>query len=81
MSTAELRNIITQYTNVADDKLLRIVKAVFESYTNEEADIYDELPETFQKLINKGLEDIKEGRVRSHEEVMKSIREKYNLAG
>lgn len=79
MSTAELRNIITQYTNVADDKLLRIVKAVFESYTKEQDE--EEYPEIFYKLIEKGLADSKAGRVRSHEEVMADIKAKYNIAG
>lgn len=80
MSTTELKNIISQYIDTADDKLLRIVKAVFESYQKEdEAEM--EVPEVFQKLIEKGLEDSKAGRVRSHEDVMADIKKRYNLAG
>lgn len=77
MGTLELRNIITQYTNEADDRVLRIVKAVFESYKEEE----EEYPEIFYKLIEKGLADSKAGRVRSHEEVMADMKAKYNIAG
>ncbi|WP_299676256.1 hypothetical protein [uncultured Dokdonia sp.] len=78
MSTTELKNIISQYIDTADDKLLRIVKAVFESYQKEETDV--EMPEVFQKLIEKGLEDSKAGRVRSHDDVMADIKKRYNIA-
>jgi flagellar motor component MotA len=79
METAELKNAITEHLNKADDKVLRIVKAVFESYEEEEVDFYDTLPDVAKKLIEKGLKDIEENRVHSHEEVMTEFRNKYNI--
>ncbi len=75
MGAVELKDIINQYMDDADEKVLRIVKAVFESYREEET------LEVFQKLIAKGLEDSKEGRVRPHQDVMKDIRKRYNIVG
>ncbi len=38
MGTLELKNVIAQYMSKADDKVLRIVKAVFETYGQESVD-------------------------------------------
>ena len=82
MGTVELRNTITQYLSKADDKVLRIVKAVFETYEKEEEEIdfYDTLPDVAKKLIEKGLKDVEKGSVHSHDEVMATFRKKYNIA-
>ena len=68
--------------STADVKVLKIVKAVFESYQEDsEVDIYDALPKHVQNLIDKGLEDIKAGRTLSHEDVMSKVKKRYNIAG
>jgi len=81
MGTLELKNVIAQYVSKADNKVLRIVKAVFESYQKEEDESNVEVPEIFQKLIERGLEDSKAGRIRSHEDVMADVKKRYNIAG
>lgn len=81
METLELKNTIKQYLNTADEKVLRIVKAVFETYEEQkDIDFYDTLPDVAKKLIEKGLEDVKQGRIYSHKEVMAEFKEKYNIA-
>ena len=57
-----------------------MVDALYESYTQNELENFKKLPDTAKKLINQGLEDIKEGRVHAHEDVMAEFRKKYNLA-
>ena len=84
MGTIELKNIISQYMNTADDKLLRIVKAVFESYQKEEEsdiDFFDELPIEVQELLTESRKQAKEGKLTPHREVMNKYRKKYNVAG
>jgi len=78
MGTLELKNVIAQYVSKADDKVLRIVKAVFETYEKDTE--LEEMPEIFHKLVDQGLEDIKQGRTTPHEEVISEFREKYNIA-
>jgi len=83
MGTLELKNIISQYMNTADDKVLQIVKAVFESYqkNDDNADFFNELPAEIQELLMESREDIKKGEFFTHEEVMKEVNQKYNIAG
>jgi predicted transcriptional regulator len=79
MGTLELKNIIKQYINTADDTVLLKVKALFEFHRKEEVDPFDQLPKTIQKLIDNGIEDIEEGRTQSHKEVMSDIKKRYNI--
>lgn len=57
MSTVELRKKLHEYVNSADERVLRIMTAVFESYTNSADDIVaytvrDE-PLTEDEYVNK----------------------------
>ncbi|MFT5890435.1 MAG: putative transcriptional regulator [Dokdonia sp.] len=83
MGTVELKDIVKQYVNIADDKILRIVKAVFESYQKEEkeVDFYDELPEAIKDLLEESIAQADRGEVTPHAEVMAEFRKKYNIAG
>jgi len=82
MGTVELKEIIKQYVNIADDKILRIVKAVFESYQKEEEiDFFDELPKEIQELLMESRLQAKQGKLTPHKEVMAKYRAKYNVAG
>jgi len=55
-----------------------MVEALYQSYTQGEIDLYEELPAEAKQLIDQGLEDFDNGRVHSHEEVMAQFRKKYN---
>lgn len=79
MSDLELRKKWRQSIKKVDDRFLRMVDALYENYEKEEMDSYDKLPEAVKKLINRGLEDIKQGRVYSHDEVMAEFKKKYNI--
>jgi len=79
MKTVELRNKWKEAIGKVDERFLRMVDALHESYINEE-DCYDTLPDVAKKLIEKGLDDIEKGKVHSHNEVMSEFRNKYNIA-
>lgn len=81
MGTVELRNTITEYLSKADEKVLRIVKAVFETYEKDEVDFFDELPIEVQELLVKSRQQAREGKLRPHKEVVAKYRKKYNAAG
>ena len=81
MGTVELKKMITQYMSTADDKLLKIVKAVFESYQkNKEIDFFDELPLEIQDLLIESRKDIKKGNYFSNADVVAEAKEKYNIS-
>lgn len=80
MGTLELRNKWREAIDKVDDRFLRMVDALHETYIKEEADYYDTLPDITKELIEKGLDDIEKGKVYSHNEVMSEFRNKYNIA-
>ena len=80
MDALELRNKWIESIANVDDRFLRMVDALYESYKEEDCDPYDALPEEAKQLIELGLKDAEEGRLTPHEEVMAKFREKYNIA-
>ena len=78
MEALELRNIVKEYVDTADEKILNIVKAVFETYEKDNNSIVSE-SDIFYKLIDQGLDDVKHRRIRSHEEVMSDIKKRYSV--
>jgi hypothetical protein len=77
MGLPELKNKIQRQLDTADERVLRIVSSVFDNYLNEVVS-YDTAgnPLTLSEYHNKveeGLEDIKYGRLTSHEDLSKEI--------
>ena len=66
MGALELRNDLIQYIDKADVRLLKVVKAVMESYWEEEIVAYTVggkalNKESYQNELNEGIEEIKRG--------------------
>lgn len=80
MGVLELREKWKKSITKVDERFLRMVDALYESYTKNELNDFHNLPETAKKLINQGLEDIKDGRLHAHEDVMVEFKKKYNLS-
>ncbi len=78
MESIALRKKWQESISKVDDRFLRMIDALYESYKNK--DPYDEFPKEAKYLIDQGLKDIEEGRIHSHENVIKEFREKYNLS-
>lgn len=55
--------------------LLQKVDQLFKQEKSD--DWWDELPKEIQDSINQGLEDIAQGKVLSHEQVVQEAKEKY----
>jgi len=58
------------------EEIIAQIKSVFK---REEYDFYDDLPEHVKESIQRGLDDVKEGKVRDHESVMHDIKVKYGI--
>ncbi|OYX85846.1 MAG: hypothetical protein B7Y83_03430 [Flavobacteriales bacterium 32-34-25] len=76
MGALELRDNLLQYINQADERLLKVVKAVMESYWEEEivAHTIDEKPLTkkaYKEELNEALAEIKKGEYTSQEDIEK----------
>ena len=74
MTTTEaLHKEVLELVDKADDKSLRIVKAILKIEQEEEVeegDWWDELPVQVQNMIDKSIKDGDDGKGISHEEMM-----------
>ena len=76
MGALELRNDLIQYIDKADVRLLKVVKAVMESYWEEEIVAYTVggkplNKEFYQNELNEGIEEIKRGDFITQEDLEK----------
>lgn len=76
MGALELRNNLLEYINQADERLLKVVKAVMESYWEEEivAHTIDGKALTrkaYKEELNEAVAEIKRGEYTTHEDLEK----------
>ena len=74
MGALELRDNLLQYINQADERLLKVVKAVMESYWDEEIVTYsiDGKPLTkmaYKEELKEGISEIKRGEFTTQEDL------------
>ncbi|MBL4887628.1 MAG: hypothetical protein JKZ03_04090 [Flavobacteriaceae bacterium] len=83
MGTIELRKKWIKSMTTVDERFLRMVDALYKSYTQEQeaTDFFDELPKEIQELLMESLEQVKRGEVIPHNKVMADFRKKYNITG
>ena len=72
MSIATLKKEVKKNIDKADERVLKMVNALL--LADQEEDWYDELSDDAKASIEKGLDDVKNGRVVSHEVVMKKYK-------
>lgn len=82
MEVLELRKKWKQSIGNVDERFLRMIDALYNSYNNKkEFDFFDELPTEIQDLLLESRKQARQGKVKPHKEVMAKYREKYNTAG
>lgn len=81
MKTATIKtNIHKMVDEVSDNLFLDAIYNLLKSKVKEKETIsIDDLHEEKKRAIEEGLKDIEEGRVFSHEDVLKSLRKKYKF--
>ena len=79
MGTLELRNKWKEAIINVDDRFLRMIDALHESYKKED-DFFDEISPQIQELLKESREEIKNGKFSTHKEVMNRVKEKYNIS-
>ncbi|MDA9303771.1 hypothetical protein N9Q03_01380 [Flavobacteriaceae bacterium] len=80
MGTVELRNKWKEAIGKVDDRFLRMVDALYETYSKDQVDFFEELPKEIQELLIESRENIKNGDFFTHEEVMSEVRKKFNIS-
>lgn len=75
MNTARnLDKEIEQYLPQLNDMQKRTVLTVVKTFMHEQKDWWDEIGEEQQQAIDKALLDVKEGKLRTHDDVMKKYK-------
>lgn len=77
MATVELKKSVLEYVNSADDRLLKMIKALVESYRDTED--HPELSEAHKRILDQRLADHKANPNHGREwsEVKSELRAKY----
>jgi len=74
--SSEKLNIIQRICEIQDTDLLDLIQNIIEIPKRSEFDWWDTLPKKEQNSIEKGLSDLKNGKVHSHDQIRKKY-EKY----
>lgn len=76
MSTAELKySIIELISSINDESKLRMI---YQSISSDSKDWWEDLTEDQKASVERGLEDIKHGRITPHDQAMAELREHIN---
>lgn len=74
MNTLELKNNLHRMVVETDDAaILEQITVLFSALRNEKS-LWDSISEAEKKQIQKGLEDLRSGRIKSNEEVRAKVR-------
>jgi len=71
-ATEILRNSIKKQIDSADEKALKMVRAILE--VEQDHDLWDDLSDDAKISIEQGLQDAQQGKLTPHDEVMKKYK-------
>ena len=74
MNTLELKNTLHRMVVETDDVVVLEQIALLFSALRDEQSLWDSISEAEKKQIQKGLEDLRNGRTKPHEEVRARVR-------
>jgi predicted transcriptional regulator len=81
MNTIQLKTDLHRLIDqIEDNRLLQAVHVILAREVPQDHEVdWDSLSEARREAIQEGLDDIENGRVSSHKEVMQRIKSKYDL--
>ncbi|HIE45020.1 MAG TPA: hypothetical protein EYP87_02320 [Flavobacteriaceae bacterium] len=82
MSTLELRKKWIESIARVDEKFLRMVDALYNSYSlekEEKMELFEDLPIEIQNILLKSRKSIDEGNYFLHEDIIRESKQKYNI--
>ena len=57
MANADLKKQLISYIDTADERLLKLIQALVETYQQNEPGSYDEIPDEHKKILDRRLEE------------------------
>lgn len=71
--------LMEQLMGVVSQERIEKIENFFKKEINHDTSVLDEMPDVVKQLIEKSKEESMNGNIRSHSDVMKQVRAKYNL--
>ena len=81
MGALELRTKLVDIIKSSDERFLQMVNALHEKYQETpDENLFAELPLNIQELLLESRVQAREGKTRTHQEVMTDLRKKYRIS-
>lgn len=80
MEIEALRKKWTKAIAQVNDRFLLMIDALYQSYSKNNSDFFDKLPNEIPELLMESREDIKNGKFVMHEDIMVEFKEKYKIS-
>lgn len=77
LATRKLQ-LLEQFMKIASTEKIEKLEQFFKKEISNDPDVYDEMPEIIQKIVEKSLKESESGKVVSSSDVMAKIKVKYN---
>lgn len=79
LATRKLQ-LIEQLMGVISPERIEKIESFFKKEISNDSDVWENMPDAVKQLLEKSKEDSLNGRVRSHKEVMRDTKAKYNIS-
>lgn len=72
--------LMEQFMKIANIETVEKLELFFKKEVSDDTDVWNEMPDTVQKIVEKSLEESNNGKVTPSSQVMARVRAKYNVA-
>ena len=72
--------LLEQFMKIVSTEKIEKLEQFFKKEISDEQDIWDEMPQTVQEIVDQSLHESEEGKVISHQEIIAKVKKKYNIS-
>ena len=72
--------LLEQFMKIVSTEKIEKLEQFFKKEISNEQDVWDEMPQKVQEIVDQSLHESEEGKVISHQEVISKAKKKYNIS-
>ena len=72
--------LLEQFMKIVSTEKIEKLEQFFKKEISNEQDVWDEMPQKVQEIVDQSLHESEEGKVISHQEVIAKAKKKYNIS-
>ncbi|MDP5092424.1 MAG: hypothetical protein NWQ17_03900 [Polaribacter sp.] len=72
--------LLEQFMKIVSTEKIEKLEQFFKKEISDEQDIWDEIPQKVQEIVDQSLHESEEGKVISHQEIIAKVKKKYNIS-